>query len=280
MKKKLVFQSDFGLVDGAVAAMYGVALQIDPDLSIYNLTHDIEPYNVWEASYRLFQTVEFWERGTVFVSVVDPGVGTNRNSVVAMTNGGHYVVTPDNGTLTHLKRYVGIEEIYLINEKVHMRKNTQFSYTFHGRDLYANTGAKIASGLISLDQVGHSLKVSDIVELEVGKVIKSDNSVKGCIDILDVRFGSLWTNITRDEFVSLGISFGDKVEIIIRNGYTLVYNNRVMFGKSFADVYVGEQIIYVNSLNRMAVAINQGNFAKAYAIGTGIHWSIEFKKIE
>lgn len=280
MKGKLVFQSDFGLADGAVAAMYGVVLQMDPELSIYDLTHYIEPYNVWEASYRLFQTVEYWEAGTVFVSVVDPGVGSSRKSVVALTDGGHYIVTPDNGTLTHLKRYVGIKELYCINEEVHMRKNTQFSYTFHGRDLYANTGAKIASGLISLDQVGDKLQVSDIVELEVGKVIKDENSIKGSIDILDVRFGSLWTNITRDDFVSLGISFGDRVEIVIRNGSTLVYNNRVLYGKSFADVYIGEQIIYVNSLYRMAVAINQGNFAKAYAVGVGIHWSIEFKKVD
>ncbi len=279
MKKKLVFQSDFGLMDGAVAAMYGVALQIDRDLLIYDLTHDIEPYNVWEASYRLFQTVEYWEEGTVFVSVVDPGVGSNRKSIVALTNGGHFIVTPNNGTLTHIKRYVGIKEVYCIDEEVHMRKNTLFSYTFHGRDLFSNTGAKIAAEIISLSEVGDKIENDDVVELEVGEVVKTKASIKGSIDILDVRFGSLWTNITRDDFVNLGISYGDKVEIVIRNGSTLIYNNRVSFGKSFADVYVGEQIVYVNSLYRMAVAINQGNFAKAYAIGTGIHWSIEFKRV-
>jgi len=115
--------------------------------------------------------------------------------------------------------------------------------------------------------------------LELGKVTKTENSVKGNIDILDVRFGSLWTNITMEEFFSIGFQYGDKVEVIIKNGSTLVYNNRITFGKSFADVYVSEPIIYVNSLLRMAVAINQGNFAKAYSIGTGIHWAIEFKKV-
>ena len=103
MSKILVFQSDFGLSDGAVAAMYGVAHDVDMDLKLYDLTHDITPYNTWEASYRLFQAVEFWPKGTVFVSVVDPGVGTDRKSVVALTSKGHYIVTPDNGTLTHLK---------------------------------------------------------------------------------------------------------------------------------------------------------------------------------
>jgi S-adenosylmethionine hydrolase len=279
-KKILVFQSDFGLSDGAVSAMYGVAHEVDLNLKIYNLTHDIVPYNIWEASYRLFQAVEFWPRGTVFVSVVDPGVGTTRKSVVALTKNGHYIVTPDNGTLTHLKRFVGIEAIREIEESKHRRENTHYSYTFHGRDVYANTGAKLASGEITFEEVGEELSVEHIMELEIGKVTKGEKSIKGCIDILDVRFGSLWTNIERTDFSSLGFQYGDKVEVIIRNGPTLVYNNRVSYGKSFADVYVSEQIIYVNSLYRMALAINQGNFAKAYSVGTGIHWTIEFIKID
>jgi len=280
MKKSLVFQSDFGLVDGAVAAMYGVAHEVDESLKLYNLTHDITPYNIWEASYRLFQSVEYWPKGTVFVSVVDPGVGSSRKSVVALTESGHYIVTPDNGTLTHLKKYVGITEIREIEESKHRRKDTESSFTFHGRDVYAYTGAKIAAGKITFEEVGALLSIENIVELEIGKIVKNENSVKGSIDILDVRFGSLWTDITREDFLEIGFTVGDRVEVIIYNGPTLVYNNRIVYGKSFADVYVSEQLIYVNSVYRMAVAINQGNFAKAYSIGTGIHWSIEFKKID
>ena len=104
----LVFQTDFGLVDGAVSAMYGVAYCVHPDLKIHDLTHDITPYNIWEASYRLIQTLEYWPENTVFVSVVDPGVGSDRKSVVARTNTGRYIVTPDNGTLTHVLRMEGI----------------------------------------------------------------------------------------------------------------------------------------------------------------------------
>ena len=81
----LVLQSDFGLVDGAVSAMIGVALEESPTLKIHHLTHDITPYNIFEGSYRLFQTVDYWPEGTTFVSVVDPGVGSKRKSVVAKT---------------------------------------------------------------------------------------------------------------------------------------------------------------------------------------------------
>jgi len=279
MKKILVFQSDFGLVDGAVAAMYGVSHEVDENLKIYNLTHDITPYNIGEASYRLFQAVEYWPRGTVFVSVVDPGVGSSRKSVVALTKDGHYIVTPDNGSLTHLKKYVGIVEVREIEESKHRRQNTEHSFTFHGRDVYAYTGAKLASGSINFDEVGEALDTNNILEVELGKITKTETSVKGSIDILDVRFGSLWTNITREDFLKVGFNIGDKVEVIIKNGASLVYNNHVIYGKSFADVHISEQIIYVNSLYRMAVAINQGNFAKAYSIGTGTHWTIEFRKV-
>ncbi|HEY0612495.1 MAG TPA: SAM-dependent chlorinase/fluorinase, partial [Chitinophaga sp.] len=94
--KIVVFQSDFGLKDGAVSAMKGVANGVSPELKLYDVTHEIPAYNIWEAAYRLEQTVPYWPAGTVFVSVVDPGVGTERKSVVLKTKAGHYIVTPDN----------------------------------------------------------------------------------------------------------------------------------------------------------------------------------------
>ena len=171
MSDALVFQSDFGLVDGAVAAMYGVALEVDKDLRIFNLTHDITPYNIWEASYRLYQSVEYWPKGTVFVSVVDPGVGSSRKSVVAKTTTGQYIVTPDNGTLTHINKYIGVVSVREIDESRHRRSNTEYSYTFHGRDVYANTGAKLASGKISFEEVGPELPIEKILELPCGEVL-------------------------------------------------------------------------------------------------------------
>lgn len=280
MNKLLVFQSDFGLVDGAVAAMYGVAHEVERDLKTYDLTHDIKPFNIWEASYRLFQALEYWPMDTVFVSVVDPGVGSKRKSVVAKTAKGQLIVTPNNGTLTHLKKFIGITEVREIEESKHRRKDSEHSHTFHGRDVYAYTGAKLASQSISFEEIGPKLTAEGIVEVVLGEINKTEHSIRGSIDILDVRFGSLWTNITREDFNEMGFEYGERVEVIIKNGPTMAYNNRITFGKSFADVYASEPIIYINSLYRVAVAINQGNFARAYNIGTGIHWTIEFRRLE
>lgn len=116
MNNHLVLQTDFGTSDGAVSAMYGVALSVHPALPIFDLTHDISPFNIWEGSYRLFQTIKYWPEGTVFVSVVDPGVGSDRLSIVVHTETNQYIVTPDNGTITHIKRVFGIKEARMIDE--------------------------------------------------------------------------------------------------------------------------------------------------------------------
>lgn len=280
MNKFLVFQSDFGLVDGAVSAMEGVAYNVCSELKIAHITHDITQYNIFEGSYRLFQTVEYWPEGTVFVSVVDPGVGTSRKSVVVKTSKNQYIVTPNNGTLTHINRFVGIDEIREIEESVNRRLNTEHSYTFHGRDVYAYTGARLASGTIGFEEVGPLMDLGEIVELELFENTVDDNSVVGQIDILDVRFGSLWTSIPFETFNNLGFSYGDRIEVQIFNNKTMVYSNRVTYGKSFADVSLGMPIIYMNSVYHMALAINQGSFAKAYAIGVGSPWTIRFEKPE
>ena len=96
---------------------------VDSSLKLFDLTHDIPPFNIWEAAYRLQQTMPYWPTGTVFVSVVDPGVGTDRTSVVMKTKTGQYIVTPDNGTLTLVAKSLGIEEIREIDEAVNSRKN-------------------------------------------------------------------------------------------------------------------------------------------------------------
>ena len=278
MSKPLVFQSDFGYADGAVSAMYGVAYGVDPKLLISNLTHEITPFDIWEASYRLIQTVSYWPEGTVFVSVVDPGVGSARRSLAVKTNDGHYIITPDNGTLTHIKRMIGICEARIIDETTNRLKGSSQSYTFHGRDIYAYAGARLASGVISFDEVGPAVPVDSLFELPVEEAMFENSGVYGTIDVLDVRFGSLWTNIPRTLFEQLGVSHGGYVEIRIENGTRTVYKNILVYAKSFADVYVGEPLVYVNSLDSMAVAINQGSFARAYNIGTGNAWKIRIRK--
>lgn len=279
MNRFLVFQSDFGLVDGAVSAMKGVAYKVDPGLIISDVTHDITPYNIFEASYRLFQTVDYWPAGTVFVSVVDPGVGSDRKSVVARTAKGQYIVTPNNGTLTHLNTFGGIEELREIEERTNRLKDSALSYTFHGRDVYAYTGARLASGVISYEEVGPSLPLHELISLKLFGAVETGSSVLGQIDILDVRFGSLWTSVPFGSFKALGFEFGDDVDVRIFRGDILVYANRVTYGRSFSAVRPGMPIIYMNSVNHMALAVNLGSFADTYHIGVGDQWTISFSKI-
>lgn len=262
MRKPIVLQTDFGLSDGAVSAMYGVALSVDPELRLFNLTHDIPQYNIWDASYRLFQTVNYWPEETVFVSVVDPGVGTDRLSVVVKTKTNQYIVTPDNGTLTHINESVGIEAARIIDENINRLPNSGESYTFHGRDVYAYTAARLAAGVITFDEVGPAHDVNKLVMLPITETFISDGVITGNIDILDIRFGNIWTNIDRTAFIEQGIKYGDAIEVTIENNRRHIYKNIIKYGRSFADSRLGEPLLFVNSLDKIGVAINQGSFAK------------------
>lgn len=279
MRKNLVIQTDFGVSDGAVSAMYGVAISVDADLKIFDLTHDIPQFNIWEASYRLHQTMNYWPAETVFVSVVDPGVGTSRLSVAVKTAENQYVVTPNNGTLTHIKQEIGIVEARIIDEKINRLPNSGASYTFHGRDVYAYTAARLAAGVISFEEIGSVITDEDIIELTRPKAYIADNSIYGNIDILDVRFGNLWTNISRSLVVEVGIVYGDFLEVTISNNAHRVYRSIMPFGRSFADSHLGEPLLYINSLGNIGIAINQGSFAKTYQIETGANWQISIRKV-
>jgi len=278
MPNALVLQSDFGLADGAVSAMYGVANQVTPTIRIFDLTHDIPQYDIWEASYRLVQTVQYWPPGTVFVSVVDPGVGSARRSVVVRTRTGQIVVTPDNGTLTHLKLMLGVAEARELVEKGNRLSGSELSYTFHGRDVYAYTGARLASEGLQFDDVGPALDVGALVELPHFPAHRKGDAVTGTIDVLDVRFGSLWSNISHGLFAELEVEYGKRVEVSIRNDTRELYRNTMVFARSFAEVNVGEPLVYINSILNVAVAINQGSFSRAYNIGTGLSWKISLRK--
>src|SRR5699024_3959411 len=148
--------------------------------------HHIPQHNIWEGSYRLYQTITYWPQGTVFVSVVDPGVGTERLSVVVKTADNQYIVTPDNGTLTHIKDSVGIKEARVIDEKVNRLRRSGESYTFHGRDVYAYAGARLATGVISFEEVGPLFDVKKLIVLDMQEPGIADGTIYGNIDILDV----------------------------------------------------------------------------------------------
>ncbi|RCW77195.1 SAM hydrolase/SAM-dependent halogenase family protein [Saliterribacillus persicus] len=279
MPHALVLQSDFGYEDGAVSAMKGVAHSVSRLLPIYDNTHEIPVFDIWAGSYRLWQTVMYWPAETIFVSVVDPGVGSERRSIVAKTKDNQYIVTPDNGTLTHLSQKVGIVSVREIDETKHRLPNSGISHTFHGRDIYAYTGAKLASSIMLFEDVGPEVNLEDVELLPFQEATLSEEEITGMIDILDIRFGNLWTNISYELFMKLNIQYMDKLVVKIFHGSRLIYENNVSYGKSFGAIHVGEPVLYINSLHNLAIAINQGSFAKAYDIGTGTNWKIQIGKL-
>ena len=275
--KIVVFQSDFGLKDGAVSAMKGVAAGVSADLKLYDLTHEIPAYNIWEAAYRLQQTVPYWPAGTVFVSVVDPGVGTNRKSVVVKTKSGHFIVTPDNGTLTLIAESSGIEEIREIDEAVNRRAASQKSYTFHGRDVYAYTAARLAAGVIRFEQVGPSLP-NEVVKIAYQKAVIENKKLKGNIAVLDIQYGNIWTNISDSLFNLLQINYTDVLHAVMYHHHQKVYEGDIPYAQTFGAVAKGKPLAYLNSLMQLSFALNQDSFAKKYSIASGSEWSVEVWK--
>ena len=161
MKPCIVLQTDFGISTGLPASMNAVIVKIDPEIRIYDLCHEIREYDIRQASSTLASTFPYWPDGTIFVTVVDPGVGTTRRSCVAKMKNGSYVVTPDNGSLSYL--YEEIEEVREIDETINRLPGSDNHHTFHGRDVYAYTAARLASGLISYEEVGPLYNKEEVI---------------------------------------------------------------------------------------------------------------------
>ncbi|HZK25996.1 MAG TPA: SAM-dependent chlorinase/fluorinase [Thermoclostridium sp.] len=280
MKPILVFQTDFTYKEGAVCAMYGVVKSVDRELEIMDGTHEIPKFDVWSASYRLYQSMRFWPEGTIFVSVVDPGVGTERKAAVAKTIDGYYVVSPDNGSLTHVHNMVGIAEIRQIDEKINRLKGkgTERVSIFHGRDLFGYCAARLASGIITYEQVGPKYSVDEIVKLPVFEPTVEPGLAKGIFEINDPNFGNLWTNITTDEFFKAGFNYGDYIYVSIKHGGKERFADRVLFERSFGYASEGDVMIYTNELMKIGMAISQGSFLEKHNLSYGADWEVEFKK--
>lgn len=273
----LILQTDFSLKDGAVSAMKGVAFSVDSNLKIFDLTHEIPPYNIWEGAYRLYQSASYWPKGSVFVSVVDPGVGTKRKSVVLKTKNGQYFVSPDNGTLTLVAQTLGIDSVREIDEKANRLKGSEKSYTFHGRDVYAYTGARLASGAITFDQVGPELPAK-VVEIPYQKAKATKGEVKGNIPILDIQYGNVWSNISDKLLNQAKIKRNDILCVTIFKGSKKQYEGKMPYVASFGGVLEGQPLVYLNSLLNVSVALNRDNFAQKYQIKSGADWNIDIKK--
>ncbi|MBR5341808.1 MAG: SAM-dependent chlorinase/fluorinase [Erysipelotrichaceae bacterium] len=280
MSKILVFQTDFTYAEGAVASMYGVVKSVDRNLEIIDATHQIPQYDIYSASYRLYQYVPFWPADTVFVSVVDPGVGTSRKACVALLSNGSYVVTPDNGTLSHLDKYFGIKEVRQIDETVNRLRNkdTEEVAVFHGRDLFGYCAARLAAGIISYEEVGPKYDLSEIRRLPFEEPVVYEDSIEGMIEIMDPNFGNLWTNIPKKMFEDFGFKYGDKVKTVITYKGEEVFNQELPYFKSFSYAQDHSLMIYHNELNKIALAEVVGNMARNYNLGYGTDYKVVFMR--
>ncbi len=269
----LVLITDFGTKDGAVSAMKGVASAVDSRLNVSDLTHDIPPYNIWEAAYRLQQTYKYWPAETVFVAVIDPGVGSQRKSLVAKTNSGHYFVGPDNGLFTLVGDESGWSEVRVIDENAYRRKGSEDSYTFHGRDLYAFVGAQLAAGHLRFTGLGQVLPTTQIVKLPYQKAEVTGAVIKGTVPVLDPNYGNAWTNISRAQLLATHPK-ARRFRVSIQSKGRKYFEATLPLVDTFAGVAKGTPLLYFNSLLNLSVALNQANFADRYGIKAGPDWTI------
>ena len=256
--------------------MRGVCKQVDPTLECVDITHEIEPYNILAGSREIAYVEPFWPKGTVFVSVVDPGVGTSRKACCAKLKDGNYLITPDNGTLTHLYYFVGIEAVREIDETVNRYKGTEDVSVFHGRDLFAYTAAKLASGIIDFEGVGPEYPVEEIVLFPKKMVVAevSENNVKGIVSSVSDHFGSIVFNIFVSDFKKAGFVHGDLVHVLLSHKDEIIFNQEVLYHKSFGFVPQGEPILFNSSTTYVSLGLNMDSFRDKYQIQAGEDWEI------
>jgi S-adenosyl-L-methionine hydrolase (adenosine-forming) len=255
----IVFMTDFGVANDAVAICKGVMWSISPDLRIVDLTHQVTPYSILDGARFLAGASPYYPSATVFVTVIDPGVGSTRKAVVVKSKRDQYFVLPDNGLITLVADRDGIAGAREITNPSWMRREA-ISSTFHGRDIFSPVGAHLAQGE-DWTQVGPELEVKNLVRLNIPVAKKEEKGIAGEIIALDDPFGSLISNIEGKDFLSLGYALGDKVSV------TLGERQMVLpFAKTFSDVPVSEPLLYIDSRGYVGLAVNQRDFARTYNV--------------
>lgn len=276
-KADIVMMSDFGIDSGLVACMHGICKLVDKDLNTYDITHMIPAFDIEAASYCLQYTVPCWPEGTVFVSVVDPGVGTSRRACVARLKNGSYIVTPDNGTLSYVYKTIGVESIRQIDEKTNRYQKTRDVHTFHGRDVFAYCAAKLAAGIITFEEVGQEYSIGEIVLHEIKEAEVSKNYVKAYIQGYD-PFGSAELSVTNENFKNAEFKLGDSLKIKIMTDNKEVFHEIVPYEKSFGYVEKGKNVIFNDLASYVTIACNENNFAKTYNLDADKTYTVEIEK--
>ncbi|MCI0602203.1 SAM-dependent chlorinase/fluorinase [bacterium] len=253
----VVFMSDFGTIDDSVAICKGVMLGIEPDLRIIDITHEVQPFSIMDAARFLAGTAPHFPSGTVFVVVVDPGVGSVRKPIVVKSRKNQFFVLPDNGLITLVEEADGIESVREITNIKWMNGNA-LSSTFHGRDIFSPVAAHLASGK---DWIEVGPVVPTPIRLDVHRSRIDEKGLTGEIIGTDGPYGNLLTNIPAEIFQKMNIALGDLIHARIGER-----DFEIPFVKTFSDVAVGQPLFYIDSRGRLGIAINQGNFADAYKI--------------
>jgi S-adenosylmethionine hydrolase len=253
----IVFMTDFGTANDSVAICKAVILGIVPDVQIMDITHQVTPFSIEEAARFLAGVTPYYRPGTVFLVVVDPGVGTSRKAIVVKSKNGQYFVLPDNGLITPVIDRDGLEGAREITNAAWMIGD-KISSTFHGRDIFSPTAAHLAAGE---DWTFAGPQVDQLVRLNPRVATIEAKGVTGEVIGLDDPYGSLITDIQADDFKKLGYAIGDRVALKIdKKEYAIPY------AKTFMEVPIGQPLVYIDSRGRVAVAVNQGDFSKKYGI--------------
>ena len=255
----IVFMTDFGTVDDSVALCRGVMYSIMPDVRIVDLTHQVTPFSILDGARFLYGATPYFPAGTVFVVVVDPGVGSTRKAIVAKSKRGQYFVLPDNGLLTLVEQRDGIEAVREITNPDWMI-GSKLSSTFHGRDIFSPAGAHVARG-DDWTKVGPEFAVKDMVRLELKAATLDEHGLSATVIATDGPFGNLVTNIDAEEFLKLGYQRGQDVPVTVAGR-----EMKIKFVKTFSDVPLGQPLLYVDSRGHIALAVNQNSFAATYGV--------------
>ena len=255
----IVFMTDFGTVDDSVAICRGVMYSIAPDARIVDLTHQVTPFSILDGARFLYGATPYYPAGTVFVVVVDPGVGSTRKAVVVKSKRGQYFVLPDNGLMTLVQDRDGIEGAREITNRDWMI-GPALSSTFHGRDIFSPVGGHLARG-DDWAGVGPEFDVNKLVRLDITPSKLGERGVSGEVIATDGPYGNLVTNISGDDFLKLGYSRGQRAHITISKN-----EMDIPFVRTFSDVPLKQPLLYIDSRGRLGLAVNQGSFAATYGV--------------
>ncbi len=229
------------------------------------------PFSILDGARFLFGATPYYPEGTVFVVVIDPGVGSTRKAVVIKSKRGQYFVLPDNGLITLVEQRDGLEAAREITNQQWMIGKA-LSSTFHGRDIFSPAGAHLARG-DDWTQVGPDMDLKSLVRLDLKAASIDGEGLHGTVIATDGPFGNLVTNVSADEFLKLGYQRGQTVPVTI--GDTRM---ELPFVKTFSDVALKKPLFYIDSRGRLGLAVNQGSFAATFGIKSPVAFVIRRPK--